>query len=123
MLERRAATLKKTATVIYFTGMLAQTVLWIVLGSITIAKSTQVFPQTLVGTLMLADAAAFAAFAFLHSKTNILIRIMIFGFLAANLVLTFTDQMGAIDFAVLALNIICIAGYVAMVVMGRRKKG
>lgn len=102
--------------------MLAQAALWTVLGIITIAKSTQVFPQTLFGILMLADAVAFAAFAFLHRKTHILISIMIFGFLAANLILTFTDQMGAIDFAVLALNIICIAGYVVMVVMGRRKK-
>ncbi len=115
--------MKKTAAVIYFAGMLAQAVLWIVLGSITIAKSAQVFPQTLIGTLMLADAAAFAAFAFLHSKTNILIRVMIFGFLAANLILTFTDQMGAIDFAVLVLNVVCIAGYIVIVFLGRRKKG
>ena len=122
MLELRGAKMKKTATVIYFAGMLAQAVLWIVLGSMTIAKSAQVFPQTLIGTLMLADAAAFAAFAFLHSKTNILIRVMIFGFLAANLILTFTDQMGAIDFAVLGLNVVCIAGYIAIVFMGRKKK-
>ena len=111
--EKKA--IRKAAAIVYMTTMLAQCVLWVVLSIMVITKSEEFYPQTIVGILMIGDAIAFGVFAFLYKKDNTLIKILILGFLFVNLVLTFTDQMGALDFVVAALNIICIGSYIVLI--------
>ena len=103
-----------TAKWTYIMVMLAETALWLVLGIITISKSDELFPQALIGMLMLGDAIAFGVFAFLHKNKRIITNILILLFLSANVILTFTDQMGVMDYAVLVLNIVAIAAYVVL---------
>lgn len=106
--------LKKSITKIYLSIMLGQSVLWIVLSIMLIIKSIEFYPQIIVGILMIGNAIAFGVFALLYKKNNILIKLLTFVFLFANLILTFTDQMGVLDFIVLLLNIIVVICYIIL---------
>ena len=60
-----------------------------------------------ISALMILDAIAFITIAFLYDKARWL-KFITALFLAGNLVLTVTDQMGLADYIVLVLNIISI---------------
>lgn len=113
--------LKKSITKIYLSIMLGQSVLWIVLSIMLIIKSIEFYPQIIIGILMIGNAIAFGVFALLYKKNNILIKLLTFVFLFANLILTFTDQMGVLDFIVLLLNIIVVICYI--ILLRNRKIG
>lgn len=76
-----------------------QAILWFVFAGMHYAQ----FQQWLVSLLLALDGLGFLAFAYLFPK-NIAFRILAAAYLAANIVLTITDQMGMWDYLVLALN-------------------
>ena len=101
---------------LFFTIILAQAVYWIASGILL-----QNSPSFIINVLMIADGACFAALAFLYGK-NLFFKIITALFFAANLILTFTDQMGIWDFIILAANILCIASFAVIMMRGRKAK-
>jgi hypothetical protein len=80
-----------------------QAILWFVLAGIHFAQ----YQQWLIPLLLILDGVGFLAFAFLFPKHTIF-RILAAAYLAANILLTVSDQMGVWDYLVLALNVITI---------------
>jgi F0F1-type ATP synthase assembly protein I len=79
--------------------MAAQGALWVVLGVLREMAGS----MDSIALLMFLNAALFIFFAFLYRKTRWLTALTM-TFLAGNLVLSLTDQTGALDFIVFALD-------------------
>jgi 4-amino-4-deoxy-L-arabinose transferase-like glycosyltransferase len=69
---------------------------------------------------MALNAIPFILLSRLYRKT-LLLKIVTALFLAVNLILTFTDQMGLFDYIVLALNIVTLICFMIAVTKGRQK--
>jgi hypothetical protein len=84
-------------------------VLWIVLGALWLVRSFGEFPAAphpapLLAALMFGNAAILIALAFRLCATNGGLLRMAFIWVGANLILSFTDEVGSADFIVGALN-------------------
>ena len=101
--------------VLFFT-MLAQAAFWVISAFLP-ANSLGIVMKL----LMAADGICFAALAFLYNR-NLFLKIITPLFLAVNLILTFTDQMGLWDYIILAANVICVASFTAAMLSGRKAK-
>ena len=102
---------------LFFYAMLAQSVFWVVSGILL-----QNSPSIILNILMAADGTCFAALAFFYNK-NLFFKITAALFLAVNLILTFTDQIGVWDYVILVANLLCITSFsVIMVRAGKAKK-
>lgn len=82
--------------------MVAQGTLWAVMGLLRLSGG----PETIT-LLMFLNASFFIVFAFLYRKTRLL-NVLAGVFLAGNLILSLTDQTGALDILVFALDAACI---------------
>ncbi len=87
--------------------MTAQGVLWAVLGILRISEGLPL-PPDFIAILMFADAALFFALGFLYRKA-LWLNWFTALFLAGNLVLSLTDQMGALDFIVFGADAASLA--------------
>jgi hypothetical protein len=87
--------------------MMAQGVLWAALA-IFRSLGNLPLPPDFIAILMFADAALFFAFGFLYRKARWLCLFTAF-FLAGNLILSLTDQTGALDFIVFGANAASLA--------------
>ena len=76
--------------------------------------------ETVLIILMALNAILFVLLSRLYRKA-LLLKIVTALFLAVNLILTFTDQMGLFDYIVLALNIVTSICFMIAVTKGRQK--
>jgi len=97
--------MKKTAWILLIGIFAVQSVFWIVSGTMALTAGSQ---STLIALLMIGNGVLFGAFALLCKKALLPVRIGALAFLFVNLVLTVTDQMGAVDIIALILNIIAL---------------
>ncbi len=77
--------------------------LWLVFGIIMLESSV------ILGILMIVNGLCFGFFAFVCKSKNRILKWLLYIFVAANIILTFTDKMGLIDWIVLVIYIILIA--------------
>jgi hypothetical protein len=97
--------------------MISQGILWMIFFAGSHKAPLQV--SVPVSLLMALNGLLFIGFAFLFDKTRWLKTLALL-FLFGNLVLTVTDQMGLLDYIVLACNMVCIA---VLIVFKRKPKG
>jgi hypothetical protein len=71
--------------------------LWLVFGILMFDSSI------VMGILLMINGLVFGFFAFVCNSKNRLIKILLYIFVVANVILTFTDQMGAADWIVLVI--------------------
>ena len=111
--------MKKIVWIVLICIFAAQAVFWIVFGLLALSNGQQ---NTFISLLMIADGAVFGLLALLCKKEHLFIKIITLIFLFVNTVLTVTDQMGAIDIAVLVLNIIALLGCLYLFISGRSSR-
>ncbi len=92
-------------------NMILQSLLWIIFSVVTFAKNDTLI---IVCILMLVNGILFFVFSQIFQE-NKLVQSAIFLFLAANLILTFTDQMGFFDYLVMIFNILSIVSLIVYI--------
>jgi len=99
--------------------MVLQGLLWIFFGiQATATHSAASAMHTIIIALMLLNGVLFILFALFFRKA-LWLKILTILFLAGNVALTVTDQMGFLDYLVLLLNSISI---IAFVILARGSK-
>lgn len=81
--------------------------LWIVFGILTLENSV------ILAILLVLNGVIFGFFAFVCKAKNRLIKWLLYVFIGANIILTFTDQMGFFDWMVLVLYVLLL-GFLIM---------
>lgn len=97
---------------IFFLLMVAQGMFWLILATTPLVVS--MVTGAVVSVLMLLNGLFFIALSFFGYRSRWL-SMLTFAFLAVNLVLSVTDQMGVYDIIVLVMNILSIAACMAIV--------
>ena len=77
--------------------------LWLVFGIIMLDKNI------VLGILMMANGLCFGFFAFVCKSKSRPLKWLLYVFVGANIILTFTDQMGLFDWIVLVFYTVLIA--------------
>lgn len=85
--------------------MILQGLLWIVMAVRSITAGTVSTP---ILVLMLLDGVFYILLAFPDLRA-LFLKLAVLAFLLANTALTFTDQMGFLDYLVLAWNLVLLA--------------
>lgn len=76
--------------------------LWVSFGIIMLKS------DTVMGIMLILNGACFGVFTVLCTAKNKIVRLLFYVFIAANTILTITDQMGIYDWIVLILYILLI---------------
>ena len=113
--------LVKSIKILYKVIMIAQSVMWIVFA-IVLLTTKQSSTHPIVTALMIANGVVFFAFLLLAETKNVFLRILTLAFLAINLVLSFTDQIGLFDYVAMALNILAILCFSYLLKHHQKKK-
>jgi len=80
--------------------------LWVILGIIYFTKiQIYALQHWIILALMILNGLCFGIFAYLINKKFLFIYISLLLFIIVNAILTITDQIGILDWVVLALNI------------------
>jgi hypothetical protein len=99
----------KTAQTLFFINA----AIWLVFGFYTLFRMANRYPGHImvyiVGVLMLGNVTAMALCGFLLGKKNKWFFFLALFVLAANILLTFTDQFGFFDLATLVLDLVLFA--------------
>ena len=91
----------KTVKNVFFILMAVQGVLWIAWSVFVLINHSQ---NPYVAMLMLGNGLVFLVSTLVYNR-NRFFKTAVMGFVALNLILTLTDQMGLYDYIVLVLNI------------------
>lgn len=91
----------KVAKRLFIILMAVQGVLWASWSLFILMNHSQ---PSYIGMLMLGNGLVFLASTLVYNR-NRFFKIAVMGFIAINLILTLTDQMGLYDYIVLVLNI------------------
>ena len=112
--------MKKIVWIVLISILGVQAIFWIISGLLAVAGES---PQSLaIALLMILDGVVFGLLALLCRKGRLIVKFVTLIFLFANLVLTFTDQMGTIDIAVLVLNIIALSCCLYLFISGNANR-
>lgn len=80
---------------------------WIVLGILTLENSI------IMAILLMLNGVVFGFLAFVCKSKNRVVRWLVYIYIAVNIILTLTDQMGMLDWIVLVIYILLI-GFLLM---------
>lgn len=108
----------KTIKNIFIYSMIIQGIVWIVLTLISFQGDSA---SNIIDTMMLINGLCYIVLALIVDRKK-LFRIAIIFFLAINLILTFTDQVGFYDYLVLALNAISLISFIVYIVIRKKIK-
>lgn len=104
---------------------LLSTLIWTGLGVVTLARGASAAASAgtmvVIGVLMFGNAAAFALAGWRIVYRKPLDLMLAAAVLGVNIVLTFTDQMGFLDWATLALDLLLAALLVPLLVSQVRR--
>lgn len=99
-----------------------QALFWTASAAVFLLRFGASTERLAVAALMVGDGAAFAALALLQARENRLVQWATPLFLGVNAVLCVTDQVGVLDWALLAVNLTGLAASV-LVLTGRSASG
>ena len=95
--------------------------IWLVLGIVSLVRlggnEGGVMVALVVAVLMFGNAGAMALSGALLGKRRLLFYLFALAVLAVNIVLTFTDQVGALDWITFAVDLVLVG----ILIMGRRQ--
>ncbi len=87
-------------------------VIWLALGAVSLTRlgghGGQVVTAPMVAILMFGNAGAMALSGALLPKRRLLFYLFALAVLAVNIVLTFTDQVGALDWITFAVDLVLL---------------
>ena len=95
--------------------------IWLVLGVVSVVRiggdAGQAVTAVVVAILMFGNAGAMALSGALLGKRRLLFYLFALAVLAVNVVLTFTDQVGALDWITLAIDLVLVG----ILIVGRKQ--
>lgn len=103
---------------IYKFSMIIQALLWIVLSIVSFIKKDN---YLIISILMFANGILFFVFSQFFDCRKIVYFLILF-FISTNIVLTFTDQMGFLDYFVLLFSILSASALLIHISANKKKK-
>jgi hypothetical protein len=95
--------------------------IWLVFGIVSVVRiggnAGQAVTAVVVAILMFGNAGAMALSGALLGKRRLLFYLFALAVLAVNVVLTFTDQVGALDWITLAIDLVLLG----VLIVGRKQ--
>ncbi len=109
--------MKRIAKKVLQLDLLIQFVFWLAL-SVYYATSQGIgeLQHIIMPALMIANGVLFAVFAYLMAKEVFLVKLIVFFFILMNTILTLTDQVGWLDYLILALNLVALVSFILTII-------